>query len=78
MQRRCLTAEMFWRVGIARNAVFFHSFVASKARKGSSEKRELRRVEVYNSRVKWLTKVGFFMLKIALSILLDYKVDCLI
>ena len=25
---------MFWRVGIARNAVFFHSFVASKARKG--------------------------------------------
>ena len=35
---------MFWRVGIARNAVFFHSFVASKARKGSSEKRELRRI----------------------------------
>ena len=30
---------MFWRVGIARNAVFFHSFVASKARKGRSEKR---------------------------------------
>ena len=39
-----LTAEMFWRVGIARNAVFFHSFVASKARKGRSEKRELRRI----------------------------------
>ena len=35
---------MFWRVGIARNAVFFHSFVASKARKGRSEKRELRRI----------------------------------
>ena len=31
--------ERFWRVGIARNAVFFHSFVASKARKGRSEKR---------------------------------------
>ena len=30
---------MFWRVGIARNAVFFRSFVASKARKGRSEKR---------------------------------------
>ena len=30
---------MFWRVGTARNAVFFRSFVASKARKGSSEKR---------------------------------------
>ena len=30
---------MFWRVGIARNAVFFRSFVASKVRKGSSEKR---------------------------------------
>ena len=26
------------RVGIARNAVFFHSFVASKVRKGRSEK----------------------------------------
>ena len=35
---------MFWRVGIARNAVFFHSFVASKARKGRSEKRKLRRI----------------------------------
>ena len=35
---------MFWRVGITRNAVFFHSFVASKARKGRSEKRELRRI----------------------------------
>ena len=44
LQHRCLTAEMFWRVGIARNAVFFHSFVASKARKGRSEKRELRRI----------------------------------
>ena len=44
LQRRCLTAEMFWRVGIARNAVFFRSFVASKARKGRSEKRELRRI----------------------------------
>ena len=35
--RRCDTAEMcdmrFWRVGSARNAVFFHSFVASPARK---------------------------------------------
>ena len=31
--------ERFWRVGIARNTVFFHSFVASKARKGRSEKR---------------------------------------
>ena len=30
---------MFWRVGIARNAMFFRSFVASKARKGRSEKR---------------------------------------
>ena len=35
---------MFWRVGIARNAVFFHSFVASKARKGRSQKRQLRRI----------------------------------
>ena len=34
-----MTAEMFWRVGIARNAVFFRSFVASKVRKGRSEKR---------------------------------------
>ena len=44
LQHRCVTGEMrdmrnFWRVGIARNAVFFHSFVASKARKVSSEKR---------------------------------------
>ena len=35
--RRCDTAEMWdmriWRVGSARNAVFFNSFVASKARK---------------------------------------------
>ena len=31
--------ERFWRVGIARNAVFFHGFVASKVRKGRSEKR---------------------------------------
>ena len=31
--------ERFWRVVIARNAVFFRSFVASKARKGRSEKR---------------------------------------
>ena len=31
--------ERFWRVGIARNAVFFRRFVASKARKGRSEKR---------------------------------------
>ena len=31
--------ESFWRVGIARNVVFFRSFVASKARKGRSEKR---------------------------------------
>ena len=31
--------ERFWRVGIAGNAVFFHSFVASKVRKGRSEKR---------------------------------------
>ena len=30
--------ERFWRVGIARNAVFFRSFLASKARKGRSEK----------------------------------------
>ena len=36
--------ERFWRVGIARNAVFFRSFVAWKARKGRSEKRELRRI----------------------------------
>ena len=36
--------EGFWRVGIARNALFFHSFVASRVRKGSSEKRELRRI----------------------------------
>ena len=31
--------EGVWRVGIARNAVFFHSVVASKAREVSSEKR---------------------------------------
>ena len=31
--------ERFWRVGIARNGVFFRSFVALKARKGRSEKR---------------------------------------
>ena len=31
--------ERFWRVGIARNAVFFHGFVASKVCKGRSEKR---------------------------------------
>ena len=31
--------ERFWRVGIARNAVFFRSFVASRVRKGRSEKR---------------------------------------
>ena len=34
--------ERFWRVGISRKAVyavFFHSFVASKVRKGRSEKR---------------------------------------
>ena len=31
--------ERFWRVGIARNAVFFDSFVASRGRKGRSEKR---------------------------------------
>ena len=31
--------ERFWRVGIARNVVFFQSFVASKACKVSSEKR---------------------------------------
>ena len=31
--------ERFWRVGIARNAVFFHSFVASNVRKGRFEKR---------------------------------------
>ena len=30
--------ERVWRIGIARNAVFFFSFVASKARKGRSEK----------------------------------------
>ena len=28
-----------WRVGSARNAVFFHSFVASPARKVRSEER---------------------------------------
>ena len=48
-QHRCGTAatfysagvrnERFWRVGIARNAVFYRSFEASKARKGRSEKR---------------------------------------
>ena len=41
--RRCDTAEMcdmsFWRVGIARNAMFFHRFVASPGRKVSSKKR---------------------------------------
>ena len=31
--------ERFWRVGIAQNVAFFHSFVASKVRKGRSEKR---------------------------------------
>ena len=31
--------ERFWRVGIVRNALFFQSFVASKVRKGRSEKR---------------------------------------
>ena len=31
--------ERFWRVGIARNAVFFQGFVAAKVRKGRSEKR---------------------------------------
>ena len=33
--------ERFWPVGIAQNALFFHSFVASKVRKGrsGSEKR---------------------------------------
>ena len=31
--------ERFWRVGIARNAMFFHGFVASKVRKSRSEKR---------------------------------------
>ena len=31
--------ERFWRVGIARNVEFFHSFVASKVSKGRSEKR---------------------------------------
>ena len=30
---------MFWRVGIAQNAVFFRSFVASTGRKGRFEKR---------------------------------------
>ena len=54
LKHRCLTAEMFhntgagregvWRVGIARNALFFQSFVASKARKVSFQKRELRRI----------------------------------
>ena len=39
-----LRQERFWRVGIARNALFFQSFVASKARKGRSQKRELRRI----------------------------------
>ena len=29
----------FWRVGLARNVVFFHSFVAPPARKVNSEKR---------------------------------------
>ena len=53
LQHRCLKAEMFysadvghegfWQVGIARNAMFFHSFVASQARTVSSQKRELRR-----------------------------------
>ena len=31
--------ERFWRAGIARNALFFHGFVASRGRKGRSEKR---------------------------------------
>ena len=41
--RRCDTAEMcdmrIWRVGIARNVVFFHSFVASLAVKSASKNR---------------------------------------
>ena len=42
--RKCDAAEMcemrrFWQVGIAETAVFFHSFVASPARKVSSLKR---------------------------------------
>ena len=47
------TAETFWRVGIVRNAVFFHNFVASKARKGRSEKRELRRIGCPRCRQNW-------------------------
>ena len=43
IQQRCDTAEMcdmrIWRVGIARNAVFFHSIVASLAGKVSSYER---------------------------------------
>ena len=44
-----MTAQMcdvrdFGRIGIARNAVFFRSFVASKVRKSRFEKRELRRI----------------------------------
>ena len=36
-QQRCFTAQMrdFWRVGIARNAVFFHSFVAWRTPKSA-------------------------------------------
>ena len=40
LQHRCETwDEKFWRVGIARNAVFFQSVVASRVRKGRSEQR---------------------------------------
>ena len=39
LQRTDARHERFWRVGSVRNAVFFHSFVASRARKGRSEKR---------------------------------------
>ena len=49
---------MFWRVGIARNAVFFHSFVASEARKevgpknGSCEGSAAQDVEKFAPRLR--------------------------
>ena len=38
LDSRDVRHERFWRVGIARNAVFFHGFVASKVRKGMVRK----------------------------------------
>ena len=46
------------RVGTARNAEFFHSFVASKARKVSVQKRELRRIGCSRCRQKFAPCCG--------------------